>query len=92
MTSVKALSAAFDTRNETWTISFEVPAGTRKLTCKHLVQATGFTSQIPYVPSIPGRDSYQGVDLHSAEYKNPKQFQEKGLKVSLCNEDPYTQQ
>ncbi|KAI0163674.1 hypothetical protein BJ166DRAFT_526909 [Pestalotiopsis sp. NC0098] len=80
MTSVKALSAAFDTRKETWTISFEVPAGTRRVTCKHLVQATGFTSQIPYVPSIPRRDSYQGLELHSAGYKNPKKLQEQGVK------------
>jgi indole-3-pyruvate monooxygenase len=36
---------------------------------RHVVIATGF-ARTPYVPAWPGRESYRGDCLHSAQYKN----------------------
>ncbi|ETS86267.1 hypothetical protein PFICI_00095 [Pestalotiopsis fici W106-1] len=83
MTSVKQFSTTYNSKDEVWTISFETPSGRRRVKCKHVVQATGFSSQIPYVPNIPGREFYRGRELHSARYKNPKQLQDQEGKSVL---------
>lgn len=74
-------SATFDELQKRWTIGIETPGGKRTVLSKHLVQATGFGSQIPYTPSIANRDLFQGVSLHSADYTNAaKDIKDKGLK------------
>ncbi|KAF7538492.1 hypothetical protein G7054_g2884 [Neopestalotiopsis clavispora] len=83
LTSVKHLSTTFNSKDEIWTISFDTPNGSKRVKCKHLVQATGFSSQIPHVPAIPGAESYRGQEMHSARYKNPKQIQSQGAKSVL---------
>lgn len=35
-----------------------------------VVSATG-TAQHPYVPDVPGRDDFGGLQLHSVDYRNP---------------------
>ncbi|MCG8416768.1 MAG: ArsO family NAD(P)H-dependent flavin-containing monooxygenase [Proteobacteria bacterium] len=49
----------------------DTSAGTWK--CKVLVSATG-TWRKPYIPDYPGRDKYQGIQLHSADYRSPQLF------------------
>lgn len=46
---------------------FEVRAGERSWRCRALVSATGTWAQ-PYVPEVPGRELFQGLQLHSAHY------------------------
>ncbi|KAG8158326.1 hypothetical protein KVR01_012087 [Diaporthe batatas] len=79
--SASIRSAEFDDLQKRWTIDLETPGGRRTVRSKHLVQATGVGSQIPYTPSIAGRELFQGISLHSADYKNAtKDIKDKGLK------------
>ncbi|WP_266203328.1 ArsO family NAD(P)H-dependent flavin-containing monooxygenase [Pontibacter kalidii] len=45
-----------------------------------VISATG-TWQKPYVPPIPGRDSFKGLQLHSSRYKNPEPLRGKRVLV-----------
>ncbi|WP_081481579.1 NAD(P)-binding domain-containing protein [Paenibacillus elgii] len=38
---------------------------------KHIIAATGGFSR-PYLPQIPGVEQFQGMNLHSKDYQNPK--------------------
>lgn len=74
-------SATFDESHKRWTIDPETPDGNRTVLSKHLAQATGIGSQIPHIPSIAGRDLFQGLNIHSASYKNAtKDIKDKGLR------------
>ena len=48
--------------------------------CRALVSATG-TWRRPYVPDYPGREVFQGVQLHSASYRNAQSFAGKRVLV-----------
>lgn len=62
-------SATFDEPQKRWTIDIDTPGGKRTVVqSRHLVQATGIGSQIPYTPSIADRDLFRGITLHSADY------------------------
>ncbi|KAF3764155.1 hypothetical protein M406DRAFT_71282 [Cryphonectria parasitica EP155] len=61
-----------------WTFKVRTPQGVRTVKSKHLVQATGVFGVAPYVPELPGE--YQGVVVHSAQYKNPKTLTDRGAK------------
>ncbi len=79
--SAKVQWTEYDTLAQKWTITIQTPAGQRKAVSKHLVMATGFGSQKPYIPSIEDRGLYKGVSIHSAEYKNAEVLKEQGVKV-----------
>ena len=40
---------------------------------KTLVSATG-THQNPFIPAYPGRELFQGKQIHSSDYRNPREF------------------
>lgn len=48
---------------------FKIQSDRGDFLCKTLVSATG-TSQRPFIPDYPGRDVFQGRQLHSREYRN----------------------
>ncbi|MGB3181096.1 MAG: ArsO family NAD(P)H-dependent flavin-containing monooxygenase [Cyclobacteriaceae bacterium] len=50
---------------------------------RSLINATGLWSR-PFIPDLPGLDSYDGISLHSARYKSPEPF--KGLRVVIAGE------
>lgn len=80
--SAKILSTHYDGASKQWTVNFATPAGDQTVVCKHLVQATGFGSQKPFLPAIAHRDTFGGVSIHSAEYRNGKELAGQGVKVS----------
>lgn len=82
ITSCKIITTSRDEERGVWNITFETPTGIKSATSKHLVQATGFGSQIPYTPTIPDADLYKGKVLHSAHYKNANILRDQGVKVS----------
>ena len=49
-------------------------------TAKAVVSATG-TYGAPYIPDYPGHESFNGTQLHSAQYRNPDDFVGKRLLV-----------
>ncbi|ROW18112.1 hypothetical protein VPNG_00180 [Cytospora leucostoma] len=66
-----------------WIINFETPAGERTAVAKHLVQATGLGSQIPYRPQVADEHLYKGISIHSTRFKSGKELREKGAKSVL---------
>lgn len=51
--------------------------------CRALISATG-TFGKPFIPDIPGRDLFNGLQLHSSAYHNPQHFL--GKKVLVVGE------
>lgn len=47
---------------------------------RSVISATG-TFQNPFIPSVPGRDLFQGQQLHSAQYKNADLFKNKSMLI-----------
>lgn len=45
-----------------------------------VVSATG-TWQKPYIPYYPGREEFEGIQIHSAHYRSPEQFEGKRVLV-----------
>lgn len=43
------------------------------IAARHLVSATGTWSH-PYLPDIPGRDLFKGIQVHSAQYVRPEDY------------------
>ena len=50
----------------------------KQLKAKAVISATG-TWQKPFIPEVPGRESFQGIQIHSVEYQNAEIF--KGKKI-----------
>ena len=74
----RVASAAFDEPSATWTITTEDGA---QLRSRFIVSATGVLS-VPYWPSIPGRERYQGEAYHTGQWpKEPVAFA--GKKVAV---------
>lgn len=52
ITSATIQSKHYDKSTNEWTVKFQTPAGQRTVVSKHLVQATGVSSQRPFIPDI----------------------------------------
>ncbi|RAL16575.1 FAD/NAD(P)-binding domain-containing protein [Aspergillus homomorphus CBS 101889] len=83
ITSAQIHSTRYNQKIQQWQIRIQTPTGQRTAIAKHLVLATGIASQQPYVPSIPEKDSYQGINIHSAQYQNARELVDKGAKSVL---------
>lgn len=81
--SAKIQSTTFNQATRRWTIKFQTPGGQRTAVARHLVQATGFGSQKPYVPPMADEGLYKGISIHSAQYRNAAELKEKGVKVRV---------
>ena len=46
----------------------------------HLIMACGFFSQ-PYLPSIPGLDTFPGTVIHSSAYNDPSVFTDRHVAI-----------
>src|SRR5690606_21943095 len=60
--------------------SLEVYAGEQSWKAKAVVSATGTWSQ-PFIPEYAGREHFQGIQLHSADYKNAELFKNKKVMI-----------
>lgn len=65
-------------RREGGTFEIETSAGT--YSARAVVSATG-TWRNPYIPDYPGREEFEGVQIHSAEYDSPERFAGKSVLV-----------
>ncbi|RBQ77953.1 hypothetical protein FVER14953_09388 [Fusarium verticillioides] len=83
ITSASLQSTVYNTSSTKWTIELQTPAGVVAVTAKQLVQATGVSSQKPYVPDIANAEIYKGIKIHSSDYKNGRELAEKGVKSVL---------
>ncbi|KAM0331628.1 hypothetical protein ACHAQA_003307 [Verticillium albo-atrum] len=83
ITSAKIRSTHFDPSSKQWQVTFDTPDGPRTVIAKHLVQATGFGSQKPYLPEVADRQLYKGISIHSVQYKNAQTLKDQGVKSVL---------
>jgi cation diffusion facilitator CzcD-associated flavoprotein CzcO len=70
--------ARWDDKTESWTLQINQRGITRELKARHLVMAIGGGGQVPKVPQLANRDSFRGTVLHSAKYRNSRDW--KGLR------------
>ncbi|KAE8371863.1 hypothetical protein BDV26DRAFT_275270 [Aspergillus bertholletiae] len=80
ITSAQIVSTKYDPSPKLWEIKLETPAGQLTAHAKHLVLATGIASQEPFLPKVADSHLYQGLSLHSAQYRNATQLAEAGAK------------
>jgi cation diffusion facilitator CzcD-associated flavoprotein CzcO len=81
--SAEIKSTQYNPLCERWEVKFQSPAGLHTAVSKQLVLATGIGSQKPNIPDIGVRNLYQGISVHSAQYKNGQELKEKGANVSV---------
>ncbi|KAH7907304.1 hypothetical protein BJ138DRAFT_1214828 [Hygrophoropsis aurantiaca] len=77
---------SWDEKTKTWTVEISRGGhGTRTLSVKHLVFATGFGGRA-VVPDIPGKTSYKGIAVHSSEFTSAADYVgKKAIVVGACN-------
>ena len=80
-TTIKSIKQ--DPTSKKWTLVLNTPFGERTVVVKHVVQATGVGSRLPYVPELKKDEEYKGVILHSSQYKNGEMLKKMGVKVRL---------
>jgi cation diffusion facilitator CzcD-associated flavoprotein CzcO len=81
-TTVK--STVQDKTTKEWTVMLNTPKGHMTIHAKHLVQATGIGSRVPYVPVLKNKvDEFQGVSMHSEAFKNGALLKKQGINVCL---------
>ncbi|KAH9906805.1 hypothetical protein F4778DRAFT_723448 [Xylariomycetidae sp. FL2044] len=66
-----------------WHIELRTPGGAYTVIAKHVVQATGVSSQKPYVPPIADEGLYTGISIHSTKFKNGDQLKTQGASSVL---------
>lgn len=97
LNSSHLVGSSFDQARGIWTFRVHTPHGLKTIKSKHLAQCTGIGGTQPFIPDIPGE--YEGINIHSAEYKNPQVLAEKGVKVrmhsgfmtNVCHKRTHTQ-
>ncbi|KAJ4123046.1 hypothetical protein NW768_010038 [Fusarium equiseti] len=83
ITSAKIVSTVYDKSTKRWTVKLDTPAANLTVTAKHFVQATGIVSQKPHVPVMPNKHLFEGISIHSSEYKNGQTLVDQGVKSVL---------
>ncbi|KAG1861584.1 hypothetical protein DFJ58DRAFT_777488 [Suillus subalutaceus] len=85
-TASTIIKTSWNDSTKTWTVEVNRGGkGTRVLTVKHLVFATGSGGR-PYVPDIPGKASFKGSAVHSSEFKSAaNHVGKKAIVVGCCN-------
>ncbi|KIW63602.1 hypothetical protein PV04_08589 [Phialophora macrospora] len=80
-------SGSWDDQSRIWTLHVRRADGSAQtLTTGHVVMATGGGGQIPIMPHYPGRETFQGTVLHSADFKSAEPWREKpGIVVGTAN-------
>jgi indole-3-pyruvate monooxygenase len=68
---IRLSERVYRVRRRGWWWRLETERGS--YAARYLAVATS-ASSVPYVPSIPGRERFQGRCLHSREYRNPLPF------------------
>ncbi|ROT37870.1 FAD/NAD(P)-binding domain-containing protein [Sodiomyces alkalinus F11] len=83
ITSANIQSTVYDPSTKRWTVKFQTPEGGRTAVAKHLVQASGVSSQKKYLPKMADEHLYKGTSFHSELYKNANELKERGIKSVL---------
>ncbi|KAE9368341.1 putative flavin-containing monooxygenase [Stipitochalara longipes BDJ] len=86
-TRTTVTSGSWDSRENKWTLRIKRDGeDERPITSSFIVLAGGAGGQIPKMPEYPNREKFQGIILHSAEYKDASQWKGKrGVVVGTAN-------
>ncbi|ROV95041.1 hypothetical protein VPNG_09489 [Cytospora leucostoma] len=82
MLSTTIQSSTYNSTEKKWTFKLRTTngSGSKTIISKHLVQATGLSCGIPNLPPIEHKNLYQGISLHSVQYRNARLLAEQGVK------------
>lgn len=47
---------------------------------KTIISATGIWER-PFIPTVPGREKFEGKQLHASDYRNPEEFQDQKVLI-----------
>ncbi len=74
-TGTEFVGARFDDRDARWTMTVRRDDGSeRTLRPAHIVLATGGIGGKPYIPQLPGLDTFAGQVLHSSQYTGASDY------------------
>ncbi|KAI5917447.1 hypothetical protein F4810DRAFT_704905 [Camillea tinctor] len=73
----------YDEKAQTWHVKLNTPHGTKLVSCKQLVLATGAGCQIPWKPPVKNAEKYRGISVHSVEFKSANLLKQQGAKSAL---------
>ncbi|OJD26871.1 hypothetical protein ACJ73_01735 [Blastomyces percursus] len=74
-------SGSWDKDGKRWNLVIRRKDGETRVAVRHLVLATGAGGQTPVAPTFPGKESFGGLVLHSAEYRSASQWKGKSAVV-----------
>lgn len=77
----EAKSARYDDERQVWTVVVDRDGEEVTLHPRHLVVASGNNGDRPHVPTIPGQETFVGVQQHSAEHSGPESLDGKRVVV-----------
>ncbi len=83
-TNAYCRNAEFDSDTGCWKITIDQLSGERELSPRHLVFATGM-SGYPHIPEFDGQERFQGLQIHSSQYKTGSDFEGKRCVVIGSN-------
>jgi putative flavoprotein involved in K+ transport len=71
------VAGTHDEKNAAWCVTLRRSDGAERIMRpRHLVFATGVSS-IPYMPDLPGLDTFAGTKVHSGDFKNAEQWKDR---------------
>ena len=68
------VSGKWDDLASSWKLYIRRKGENASIGCRFVIMAVGSGGQHPYMPDLPGRESFKGVEMHSADYKNCQSF------------------
>lgn len=85
--STTVTSAKWNEASADWTIYATRKSGEEVVVrARHVVFAIGQTGGFPYMPSIPNKNAYTGVVMHSASFSNAESWEGKrGIVIGTAN-------
>ncbi len=76
-TGTELVGGSYDEPGQHWNVTLRRSDGSERIMHpRHLVFATGVSS-IPYTPELPGLDAFGGTVVHSGDFKNAEQWQDR---------------
>jgi cation diffusion facilitator CzcD-associated flavoprotein CzcO len=67
-TSTEMTGAQYDERSATWSVALRQPDTERIIRTPHLVMAIGGSTGVPYMPTLPGLQRFEGEIVHSSAF------------------------
>lgn len=67
--NTEVTNATYDEQARRYRVEVRTPEGTRTISTRHLVLATGVYGDQPKIPQFPGQESFKGQIYHSKQHK-----------------------